>query len=258
MFRITTVGLVVLCVCSAVLAQEAQQTQEPVTKDRVWTKVFTTGVYTRYFGTNGASFADEDVVQTNLDFSRNIRKVNIGFNVSSSKGFKTNWKDFSDEVDFTTRASWSCGSVAITGNTGVFLLVPQAKTNVITVGVKVAKGIHLGKKDEFVLFAKLDSFHLTNRKHPTMHGGKYPSAGLIYQHAFTQKVGAVVQYQYSLDVDGAFGFTKSVHIYRVDAAVNFAVGKMWTLSPTIIYGGTHNDPSRLGKTTFGFSLSKVF
>jgi hypothetical protein len=253
-----TAVLAALFVAGGAFAQDSSQVQQPATNDKVWTKVFTAGLFTRYFGTNGASFADEVVVQTSFDLSRNMRGLSVGFNAWSSKGFKTTWQGFSDEIDLMARASRSVGGTTVTGNIGVFFLVPKAKTNVLTVGVKVAKDLRLGEKDKLSVYAGIDSFHLTNRHHSSMHGGKYPSVGLMYQHAFTSKVGVVAQYQYSLDMDGAFGFAKGVHIYRVDTGLNFAVGKVWTLSPKVIYGGTYNDQLRQGKITFGFGLSRVF
>ena len=123
------------------------QSGQPIQTRTTVAGSWTTGFYTRYFAAgNGIVIADEPVVQSEFDIDWARGKLSGSFMIRGSKGFKSNWKSYSDEVDLGTSLTFA-GPVELSGSFWHLALVPEAKTDVQYFALKVAKPLSIGERD---------------------------------------------------------------------------------------------------------------
>ncbi len=217
---------------------------------------WTTGFYTRYFAAgNGIVIADEPVVQSEFDIDWARGKFSGSFMIRGSKGFKSNWNSYSDEVDLGTSLTFA-GPVELSGSFWHIALVPVAQTDVQYFELKVAKPLSIGERDTITPSARLDYFRPTGSAGPR--AGKIVNGGLRYVHTITQRISMSNEVHLMRDIDGAFGLRPNSNLYSYGGAVDLKVGRGWTLIPKITIGGTFIDPTRPTKVTFAFEAKKTF
>ena len=175
--------------------------------------------------------------------------------IRGSKGFKSNWNSYSDEVDLGTSLTFA-GPVELSGSFWHIALVPVAQTDVQYFELKVAKPLSIGERDTITPSARLDYFRPTGSAGPR--AGKIVNGGLRYVHTITQRISMSNEVHLMRDIDGAFGLRPNSNLYSYGGAVDLKVGRGWTLIPKITIGGTFIDPTRPTKVTFAFEAKKTF
>ncbi len=247
------------------MAQEGNTTAAPTASNaegenakpvRPCSGLWITGIHSRYFGsTNGAVFADEPVVQSEIDITCTKGRVSGTLILWGSKGFKSNWQSYSDEVDVIGTVTYS-GKADFTVQFAHYQLVPQAGGNVQTAGIEVAKTFKLDKRNSIKTSAALDWYWSPKDGGPQ--SGKFVTLAASITRVLNEKVSFTNQIQYIRDIDGAFGFRPKTNVLRYDASVDIALGHNWTVTPKFTFGGAFGDPDRPGKPTFAVIFTKAF
>lgn len=222
-----------------------------------WTTVWETNLLNRYFNvSNGASSADEPVVQSEIKCTRVFADTSVTALIWTSKGFDGMLKTYADEVDAGIVVRHRAGPVVVKGTAVLFFLVPAAGAHVAQFMGQVSK-IYVRESSSLELFGGVDYYTTTRRA--AFHGGTFPVVGLEYQRSIAPRLKAVANLQQRVDLNGAFGCRKGKAVHRSHAELVIAVAKSWTLkAPVLTYGGSYADRGRPGKITWGIGITKTF
>jgi hypothetical protein len=216
---------------------------------------WTTGFYSDYFAVgDGLMLADEPVVQSELAIDWTRSSIFGAFKVRGSKGFKSHWTSFSDEVDVGAQIGYS-GPVRVSLALWRIMLVPSALTDVHYIELKLSKAISLSDRDTLAPSAKLDYFTPTSSGGPGM--GKVVNAGLAHTHAVRRWISFTNEAHFMRDIDGAFGMRPKTNIYSYEGSADVSAGR-WLFTPKLIVGGAFHDPAREAKVIFQFEAKRTF
>jgi hypothetical protein len=220
------------------------------------TVAWKTGVYTRYFaGGDGLVLANEPVAQSELKINWNRNLFSASFRLDFSRGFKSGWGSYTDEVDLGTEVVYS-GPLNLTVGYAHLYLVPSAGSNVQYVEIQLSKRLKVRSRD--VLTPSVQYYYFWPTSHAGPRAGTLVNSGLVYTHTLRSWLDVNHEVRFIRDVNGPFGLRPRTNIYSYEGSVNISVGHGWMLTPKIDYGGAFNDADRPGKLTLGFEVLKTF
>ena len=247
--------LVFLFAISPAFAQVQPGTAEHAPPRTLVDANWTTGFYSDYFALgDGLMLADEPVVQSELAIDWTRSSLFGTFKLRGSKGFKSHWTSFSDEVDLGVSIGYS-GAVKVSLALWRIMLVPAALTDVHYVELKSSKTISIGDRDTLTPSAKLDYFTPTTSGGPA--SGRVLNGGLAHTHAVRRWISFTNEVHVMRDVDGAFGMRPRTNIYSYEGFADVSAGR-WLFTPKLMVGGAFNDPARQVKVIFQFEAKRTF
>jgi hypothetical protein len=231
-----------------------------------WSGAYSVDLKNRYFGTTVcAVFADETVVQQELDVTRNFREGRTALTVSiwNSNGFKNAPDTFAYETDLDVNLTHRFGKYTASVGEWVFYLNPAAGTNVNVLDAKVSRTFTKGK-NSIIPFAELQRYDVTDAN-AIGHGGTYPILGASWNRPLAGRFAIATQAHINYDASGGFNNKGGKTLYYSEAALTFAVDKSTTITlPRFGFGGAFNDPAsdshagRPLKTVWGIGFSTTF
>ncbi|MDR3582229.1 MAG: hypothetical protein P4L67_03070 [Candidatus Pacebacteria bacterium] len=225
-----------------------------------WSGNYSLDLKNRYFGTTVCGiFADEPVVQQDLDITRAFRGGRTALTVSiwNSNGFENAPDTFAYETDLDVNVTHKFGKYTVSAGDWIFFLTPVAGTNVNVISAKISRTITKGN-NAFVPFAAIEHYDVTTLT-SMGHGGNYPMIGTGWTGKLAKRFSIAAQAHANYDVNGGFNNGKGKALFYSEASLTFAVNESTTLTlPRFGVGGGIGDKGRPSKTVWGIGISKSF
>lgn len=233
-------------VCPRTLPQEGM----------VWTGSFTTGVATRSFGSwNQSIFYNDEVGQSTL--TANWKNGNFSGSFSAWYSQGASYSDaYKSEVDLNAWLNYATPVADVSVGFGHYLIGPQVGSDVESVSLKASKTLGGGKQGAITPYVKADYYWPVGNPGPS--AGIFLTVGASHALPLGERVTLNNQIFYMRDFNGAFNSRAKTNLIGYNLSADFGLGKSWTLSPLMIYGGGYSDPARRRVFTFGVFLTKSF
>ena len=142
----------------SLFAQDATTATQPA-----WSGNYAADLKSRYLGnTVSAVFADQLVVQQEVDVSRHFGKTVVTGMVWNSTGFQNVCSDFACETDVGFNISRQVGKYVVSVSAWDFFLTPTAGFDVVQVDAKISRTF-TRDKNTFSPFVEHQHYNLTRR-----------------------------------------------------------------------------------------------
>jgi len=259
MRRLTALAVFFFAAVFCVFAQDGAPTTT-TTSAPTWSGVWNAGFYRQYYGNIVSKvFAHQPVVWNALTLNRRLDdKTTWCVNVWNSEGFlRSSFGTFANETDLGTCIARQVGKFSVSGTGTIFLLNPNAGTDVVVLAARVSRTFARGG-NAFTPYAEIQQFMVTS-KDVGYHGGIYPFLGMDYARKLTGRLSLVTHFHEHRDLSGAFGEKKGANLFYGEAGLRIAVKESFAITfPRIGYGGSWDDPNRPRRTTWSAGITKTF
>lgn len=217
---------------------------------------------TRYFGPNQSVFYDKPVLVGTYSRSCSKKGYVITPSLWSSKGFKGNYVNSSDETDVTLDlnkeiTSRKTGKIILGTSGGIFFLNKNAGTHILTLSAYIRKDFHLSKRDNLSFKVNLDGYKLTSPSKVSFKGGKYVVTETSLSHNLTEKLNIVNALKLARDIDGAFD-SKKAYYFNNNTILTLQLKNGWSIYTGVMAGKAFKDPARPLKVTPTIGIAKSF
>jgi hypothetical protein len=225
-----------------------------------WSGVYTADIGSRYFGsTVCAIFANQGVAQEAVTVTRRVDsgKGAVAITVWNSTGFKRWYENNAYETDVDVNLSHRIGKYDVAVGGWMFLMNPNAKTEILVFDAKVSRTFTRGS-NAFTPYFEFQQYGVTN-KAVGYHGGGYPMLGLGYDRKLSRRFAISSVFHENYDDNAGFGFKGGKSLFYAEAGMKVALGDRLTLTaPRLGIGGSWNDPDRAKRVTWSSGIAFAF
>ena len=220
----------------------------------------------RYVGTTVcAVFANQTVVQQEVDITRSVGKTSISGTIWNSTGTtpSTWFNSYAYETDIDLNVARRIGKYDASIGGWMFLLEPGAKTNVPVLDMKIARSLSRGH-NIFTPFTETQWYGTTNGKAAGYYGGVYPMLGMAYERSLAERISFSSRFHTNYDAMGGFGKSAGKLVFSADAGLRISMTGSSALSAHGGLVGAYHDPARGAYTgrpripVFSIGISKSF
>ena len=214
----------------------------------------------RYVGTTVcAIFANQTVVQSELDLTRTARATAFTFTVWNSMGItpSTAFDTYAYETDVDINVARRFGKYDVSAGGWMFFLTTAAKTDVPVGDLKVSRNFMHGK-NFFTPFTETQWYGTTSSKAAGYHGGVYPMLGVVYSRPISERITFYSQVHANYDANGGFGKAQGKSMLATDASLKFALAKSFVATAHAGLVGSLNDSQRPWMPVFNVGISHSF
>ena len=250
----------VVCLLSPASVFLSAQEKSSVGSTSKWNGSFSSAVGNRYVGTTVcAIFANQTVVQSELDLTRTARSTTFTFTAWNSTGItpSTAFDTYAYETDVDINVAHRFGKYDVGAGGWMFFLTQTAKTDVPVGDLKISRDLTHGK-NSFTPFTETQWYGTTNSKAAGYHGGVYPMFGVAYSRPISERTTFLSQVHANYDANGGFGKIQGKTMFATDASLKFALARSFVATAHAGLVGSFNDSQRPWMPVFNIGISHSF